>query len=452
MDILMPKVGLTMTEGTIVQWHKSEGELVRRGELLFTFETEKSTLEFESPLEGVLSRIVVLAGQLMPCLAPVAEILDDVRALIADAKEDAQKPDDHPEGPGEPAEPRVEGDRLVSERQSEIQRRPISPRARLRARELNVDLDSVPGSGPQGVVLERDILAFQPPPVATRKSIISPVAERVAAELDVDLASVQGSGPEGRITREDVERAAAGRQAPIAQPQSPAANPYGTPGSLQSLTPARRITAQRTAESARTVPHVTITTEADATALVSAREQLNAELNDKVSYNALLIAIAARALKEHPQLNASWTEKGIELHPAINIGVAVDTPRGLYVPVVRDATRPLIQIHRDLAGLVERTLSGSLSGDEFAAGTFTITNLGMYEIDVFTPIINLPQAAILGVGRIQGKPVARDEQVVVRQMMALSLSFDHRVVDGAPAAKFLQRVKALIERPFALMV
>ena len=164
-----------------------------------------------------------------------------------------------------------------------------------------------------------------------------------------------------------------------------------------------------------------MTTEADATALVSAREQLNAELKEKVSYNALLIAIVARALREHPQLNAYWDDGKVGLYQAINIGVAVDTPRGLYVPVVRDATRPLIQLHRNLSDLLARALAGAVTGDDFAAGTFTITNLGMYEIDAFTPIINQPQAAILGVGRILGKPVARGEQVVVRQMMTLSL-------------------------------
>ncbi len=402
MDILMPKVGLTMTEGTITQWHKREGERVGKGELLFTFETEKSTLEYESPLEGVLARILVPVGQVTPCLAPVADI-------------DRQSP-------------------------ASIPHAPVSPRARLRARELGIDIATVPASGPGGVVLERDVLACteRQSGAAARTT---PVAQRAAAELGVDLAAVKGSGPGGRITREDVDRAAESRR----QPPSP-------PPNLQALTPARRITAQRTAESARTAPHVTLTTEADATALVSAREQLIAELGEKVSYNALLVAIAARALKEHPQLNASWAEGGIALHNHIAIGVAVDTPRGLYVPVVPDASSPLVQIHRVLTELLARTLAGTAGNDDFSGGTFTITNLGMYEIDAFTPIVNQPQCAILGVGRIAGKPVARGEQVVVRQMMTLSLSFDHRVVDGAPAAQFLQRIKALIERPFALLV
>lgn len=424
MDILMPKVGLTMTEGSIVQWHKRPGDFVQKGELIFTFETEKSTLEYESPFEGVLTSILVPVGQVTPCLMPVA---------IISEKSEAEEP--------------------LSAAPESLVSNLSSPRARLRAHEKGIDIHDVSGSGPDGIVLERDVLAFKPQPDVVRAT---PVAERMAAELGIDLATLHGTGRDGLITKEDVEGRSQRLEGVGITPRgSPDVNPQDTPvadAQLQTLTVARRITAQRTADSAHNAPHVTVTTEANATALVSAREQLNAELNEKVSYNALLIAIVARALREHPQLNACWADGSIALYQAINIGVAVDTPRGLYVPVVRDATRPLIQVHRDLSDLLARTLAGNVSGDDFAAGTFTITNLGMYEIDAFTPIINQPQAAILGVGRIVGKPVARGEQVVVCQMMTLSLSFDHRIVDGAPASKFLQRVKALIERPFALLV
>jgi pyruvate dehydrogenase E2 component (dihydrolipoamide acetyltransferase) len=485
MDILMPKVGLTMTEGTIAEWRKREGEWVRRGEVLFTFETEKSSLEFESPFEGVLTRILAPAGQVIACLTPVA---------IVGEREQGREGAEEQGGAEKEEKEEIRGQKPEASR-SEGERRAVSPRAKLRAREMGVPMDAVTGSGPAGVVLERDVIdqalhqrthsgSVQASPISNLESpissspllprssappfpLITPVAARMAAELGVDVSALSGSGPDGRITREDVIRyyeasltahatdVTRATPSPISHLQSP--NPQSRISNLKSLTPARRITAQRTAESARTAPHVTLTTEADATALVSAREQLNAELNEKaekVSYNALLVCIAARALKEHPQLNASWSEdgKGVIWHEGIHIGVAVDTPRGLYVPVVRDATRPLIEVHRALTDVVARTLAGEVTSDDFGGGTFTLTNLGMYEIDAFTPIINSPEAAILGVGRIQGKPVARGEQVLVRQMMALSLSFDHRVVDGAPAAHFLQRVKALIERPFALLM
>jgi pyruvate dehydrogenase E2 component (dihydrolipoamide acetyltransferase) len=187
--------------------------------------------------------------------------------------------------------------------------------------------------------------------------------------------------------------------------------------------------------------------------LVSARNQLNAELPEKISYNTLLLAICAKALKEQPAINASWQDAGIVAHSQINIGLAVDTPRGLLVPVIRDAGgKPIPQLHREVTDAVARAGEGKSKPDELSGGTFTITNLGMFEVDGFTPIINLPEAAILGVGRIAPKPVAKGEQVVVRQMLTLSLSFDHRAVDGAPAGKFLQRIKQLIERPFALMM
>jgi pyruvate dehydrogenase E2 component (dihydrolipoamide acetyltransferase) len=196
---------------------------------------------------------------------------------------------------------------------------------------------------------------------------------------------------------------------------------------------------------------VTLTTEADATNLIGARRQLSEELGQKVAYDALLVALVARALAEQPGMNARLTEGGIEQIAEINVGVAVDTERGLLVPVVRDAgTKGLLQVQQTLAELAERALAGRSLPDDLAGGTFTITNLGMFEVDAFTPIINPPESAILGVGRIAAKPVAVDRQVVVRDMVTLSLSFDHRLIDGAPAARFLQRVKQLVERPFVL--
>lgn len=451
----MPKVGLTMTEGVIAQWHKREGDFVRKGERLFTFETEKSALDYEAPESGVLVRILVPEGQTAPCLTPVAQI--EAQRAVADSltsTPDAQLA-------GEASAVRRAGESSSS---LDRPRRPVSPRARLRAGELGVDLAQVAGSGPDGAVRERDVLSFaqsrQPKtPRAT------PVAQRMAAELGVDLSRVAGSGPEGRITREDVERAARGQWvAGVERGEavgSPAALLQSSPADYQPLSPARRITAQRLAANAQIAPHVTLFTEADAAHFVVAREQIGAELGEKISYNTLLVAICARALREHPYMNASWVDSlpdnpgqpGVARHSGIHIGLAVDTPRGLLVPVLRDAdAKPLAQIHHELNQLVARTLEGQVSPDELRDGTFTITNLGMFEVDGFTPIINLPQAAILGVGRIAKKAIATDDAIIARPMMTLSLSFDHRVVDGAPAARFLQRIKQLIERPFALMV
>jgi pyruvate dehydrogenase E2 component (dihydrolipoamide acetyltransferase) len=420
MEILMPKVGLTMTEGSITEWHKREGEFVKKGELLFNFETEKSTLEYESPAEGVLQKILIQTGQVTACYVPVAVI-------------------------GE------EGHESLVIRHSSL-KNPISPRAKMRAKELGVDVDTVIGSGPEGAVRERDVLA------AAEKSKVraTPVARRIADELGIDLALLKGTGRNGEITREDVEKTADDAALKPRRQTTEAASP-------QSLSPARRVTAQRMAENVRAAPHVTLTTEADASKLTSAREQISAEMGEKLSYNALLVAIVAKALREHPNVNASWDESRIISHESVHIGLAVDTPKGLFVPVLKDADKkPLMQIHRELNDLVLRTLEGKTKLDELRGGTFTITNLGMFDIDAFTPIINLPEAAILGVGRIVKKAVVETapngdahqtgDKIVARAMMTLSLSFDHRVIDGAPAAKFLQRIKQLIERPMALLV
>ncbi len=426
MDVLMPKVGLTMTEGTIVRWHKREGDVVHKGDLLFTFETEKSTLDYEAPASGRLSRILAAEGSTVACLTSVARIEESA-----------------PET-GQPSETSARAEGLP-----QAARRPCSPRARKRAQALGIDLERIVGSGPDGAIRERDVLAAAQATVRA-----TPLAERLAAELGISLDEIAGSGPSGRITREDVVRAAQGRSAGV----QPAAELVGA----QPLSPARRTTAQRLTANAQTAPHVTLFTEADATYLIAAREQLSAELKEKLSYNALFIAICARALKEHPYVNASWVaqlpdrpeQPGILQHAAIHIGLAVDTPKGLLVPVLRDAgTKPLAQIHQEIADLVARAQAGSLQPDELRGGTFTITNLGMFEVDGFTPILNLPEAAILGIGRLARKPaVMKDGAIVARTLITLSLSFDHRVMDGAPAARFLQRVKQLIERPFALLL
>jgi pyruvate dehydrogenase E2 component (dihydrolipoamide acetyltransferase) len=274
---------------------------------------------------------------------------------------------------------------------------------------------------------------------------VSPVARKVAGKESLDLATVTGTGPGGRIMRQDVERALAG------EPLAHSAQGLPTPPGIRPLTGLRAVIAERLSASWRERPHVTLTTEVDATNLVSARRQAMSELGQKVSYDALLVALVARALREHPDLNVRLAEAGLETVPDIHVGVAVDTDRGLLVPVVRDAgKKDLGQILVALSGLLERARTGRSLPDDLTGGTFTITNLGMFEIDAFTPIINPPESAILGVGRILSKPVGLEGQIVLRDMMTLSLSFDHRLVDGAPAARFLQRVKQLIERPFAL--
>jgi pyruvate dehydrogenase E2 component (dihydrolipoamide acetyltransferase) len=324
-----------------------------------------------------------------------------------------------------------------------------------------VDWTTLKGSGRTGRIVERDVrqaAALAQIAVARAgetlpgEARVSPVARRVAQELGVDLAQLAAQMPGKRIERADVE-AAVKQAAPVAGvPAAPTLATRSVP-----ITPVRRMTAERMASSAHTTAPVTLTTEVDATELVRLRNQLKGDGAQVVpSYTDLLGKLVAQALMEHPQVNARFEGESIVQSATVNMGIAVDTERGLLVPVVRDAqAKSLRQIAQESATLIERAKSGRISQDELHGGTFTITNLGMFEIDAFTPIINLPECAILGVGRIVPKQVVVDveaERVAIRHMLALSLTFDHRLVDGAPAARFLQRVKQYIEKPYLWLV
>ena len=447
MNIVMPKLGLTMTEGTLTEWLKQPGEAVRQGEILFLFESEKATMEYESPADGILGLHLLEIGSTVACGTPVVTLRTGTETI---------------KSPTVAAQSQI----AVSSSPPAINPTSVStattttatPAAKRRARELSVDIDNMVGRGPNGRVQLVDVEAAVEDMVTERHGdTVSPVARRLAADLGIELDGVQGSGGDGRVGRDDV--LAAARQAlsagptPLSATERPQVTERPTYSSRTTLSGVRNVIARRMSESAFSAPHVTLHTEADATALVEARRQINQELAGgiKISYNALLVALAARALREHPALNACLVDDEIRIYEAVNMALAVDTERGLLVPVIRNADQlDIIAIQDAGDASIQRALAGDSRPDDLSGGTFTLTNLGMYEIDAFTPIINQPQSAILGVGRIVSKPVDVGGQVVLRQMMALSLSFDHRIVDGGPAARFLQRVKQLIERPMAL--
>ncbi len=436
--MVMPKLGLTMTEATILEWRRGEGERVEAGEILLIIETEKVTLEIEAPASGVL-HILIPEGETVPVLEPIA-VLASGEPVLATAP--------HPpaatlQAGGAPGVHESQGAALASRSthhlRSAAQR--ASPKARALARDLGIALNALTGTGPRDMIVVADVqrAAADKPEIRA-----TPIARRLAAQNDVDLAAITGTGPGGRIMRQDIERAREG------MPGEPALG-VGAPVSIKPMSSLRAVIAERLSSSWQERPHVTLTTEADATNLVSARQQAIAELERKVSYDAFLVALVARALTEYPFVNVRFTQAGIEELPQVNVGVAVDTERGLMVPVIRNAPdKSLIEIQQSLQVLVGRALDSRSLPDDLTGGTFTITNLGMFEIDGFTPIINPPESAILGVGRILAKPVAVGREVVVRDTVTLSLSFDHRLIDGAPAARFLQRVKQLVERPFTL--
>ncbi len=459
MQIVMPKLGLTMTEGTLARWNKAEGDAVNQGDVLFEFENDKSVMEFESPVDGILTRIMVPAGETVPCGTMVAlletslaqsNIPGNREMDVSEGDEPTARIEDLPQPQLQPRPTTLPTSRLLS---------PIvaTPAAKRLARELGVDLSTLTGRGPLGRIqfadvemAARSLSSTTPPP--TRQTA-TPVARRLAAEFGLKLTQIGGSGSGGRVVKEDVLQAAAPHV-----PAKPSAK-------SQPLTGVRGVIARRMSESAFTAPHVTLFTEVDATALVEARRQLNAELVEpvgqaqdaaptRISYNTLLVAIIARLLPDHPHLNACIAGEEIYFYEDVNIALAVDTERGLLAPVIRQADRhDLVTLQRMSDALIDLALSGKISPEELTGGTFTITNLGMFDVDGFTPIINQPQAAILGLGRLVPKPaVAAGSEIVIRHMLTLSLSFDHRLVDGGPAARFLQGIRQLVERPFALLI
>ncbi|MEJ5312020.1 MAG: dihydrolipoamide acetyltransferase family protein [Anaerolineae bacterium] len=448
-DVILPMLGETMNDGVIVEWRKAMGEPVKRGEVLFAVETDKAILEVEASADGFLREILTPAGERVPVLAVVARLTDTP---------------DEPLGPvgqrvGESAEQRISestGEKMAPAPSSDVPSHLFAtPRARKLAEQEGVDLTKVVGTGQGGRIVEKDVAAYL---AAALK--VTPVARRLADSLDVDVSTVTGTGPAGRVTKEDVLKAS--QRVSEAAPLPSLATPSAPPARVLVETPmtgVRAIIAQRMHTSHITTAPTALTMEVDATAFAALREKLKThfakELGFNISYNDLLMVIVAKALRRFPALNARLDEAAGVIHQLdeINISLAIDTKRGLIVPVVRDVDRKgLLEIARITNDLVTRTRAGKVLPDELVGGTFTITNLGMYDIDAFTPLINLPEIAILGVGRIQDKPAVYNGEICIRKMMWLSLNFDHRLVDGGPASRFLQYIKQLIEDPDLMWV
>jgi len=448
--VILPKLGQTMEEGTIVEWLKSEGDTIGRGDVLFQVESDKAVLEVEAKTKGVLQKILVDKGIKVPVLTPVAIIAKPGEDISGALSEQAQGT---ATGPA-PSVPTNQAARPVPEVSSPSssgdgrERIFASPRARRVAAERGIDLSLISGSGPNGRIVEKDVLSFiEAQPAAT------PLARKVAREVgrrirpisaNVPLAQVPARG--ARVRAAEVRAAT---EVPVAPPPAE--------GEIVPLAGVRAVIAERMAASAHTTAAVTLQSVADATEFVAARTKLKAALADELGfnlgYNDLLAVIVARCLTEFPYMNVRLEESGIRHLEGVNLGMAVDSERGLLVPVIRNADKmTLKEFAVTFRELVARAREGKALPDDLSGGTFTITNLGMYGVDAFTPIINLPECAILGVGRIRPEPVVVDEEVAVRQRMWLSLTFDHRLVDGAPAARFLQGIVRYVEEPYLLLV
>ena len=439
--IVMPKLGLTMTEGTVSKWLKHEGDTVKEGEGLFEVETDKLTNTIEASVSGVLLKIVAAEGAEVPCLKPVAVIGEpgeDYAALLGGAAPAEPKAGaEAPAAPAAPAPARAPGERVLA-----------SPAAKKLAKSLGIDISLVSGTGPKGRITEEDVKNYKPAGAAPSPMLedsgpkvkASPLAAKVAADIGVELKDIPAHG---RVLAADILAAVqgAGTGPAPAAPREEAVPMNGM----------RKAIANNMLNSHMTSPTVTFNLGIDMTELKRLREQLKSD-DVKVSYTDLLVKIVAKALTEFPLLNCSVDGNKIIYKHYVNMGVAVALDNGLVVPNVRDADKKtLSEISAEVKELAAKAREGRLPMDALSGGTFTITNLGMYGIESFSPIINQPEVAILGVNTMEDKVVVVNGEICVRPIMNLSLTADHRVVDGSVAAQFLQRIKKLMENPALLL-
>ena len=440
--MLMPLLGQTMEEGTINKWFKNEGDQIKAGEPLLEVMTDKVNMEVESPESGVLRKILAQPDDIVPVKDPIAVIgsADEPIDDILGPPEPAARPAEAaaPQRPAAPApEPAPAPAAALGEG-----RVFASPAARRVAREQKIDIAALAGrgTGPNGRIVEKDVLDY-----AASAPKITPLAGKIAADLGVQAAAVEPTGIGRRVTSEDIRRAAA----------APAPGP--SIGQTIPFTGLRKAVAQAVAASAQSAVHVSLVAEVDMTECVKMRESMlediEARYGVRISYTDIIAKAVARAIEDKPIVNSSLQGDQIVIHDQINVGIATAVEGGLVVPVVKDVRGKTIpQISAEIKELVARARAGKASGEDFRGGTFTITNLGVYGIDSFAPIITPGQSAILGVCRIAEKPAVVQGRVEIRSMMNLCLTFDHRVMDGAPAADYLARLRQILESPYLMFM
>lgn len=451
--VIMPKQGLMMEEGTITQWLKKEGEEVAAGAPLFEMETDKLTITMDAEVNGTLLKIIHPEGDVVPITQPIAVIGtsgEDISALIdSDVPAAPVAEAALAETPAASAAATTAAERAPKERIFS------SPRARLRAEENGVDIAAVPGSGPEGLVIARDVNAY----IANRPAI-TPLAANMAKAQSIDLSDITGTGAGGKITTADLPGstpAAAGTPAPT--PAVPATTAPGqqTRGTrTEPMSGMRKAISRNMLASKSTNAQTSHRMVVDMTAAISLRSQYKA-LGIKVSYNDIIVRACAKALADMPIVNASVDGNSIVYHDYVNVGTAVSVPGGLIVPVIRDADIiGLTGIAERSAELMGKARDGRLTDADYHGGTFTVSSLGMFDLDDFVAIINPPESAILAVGKIAKTPVVvtsneGEDEIVIKSMCALCLSYDHRIIDGAEAAKFLQKVKNYLQNPVLLI-
>lgn len=446
--IIMPQAGQDITEGRVVKWLKAEGDTVKQGEAICEVETEKVVFEVESPVDGVLLKIIVPDGEKTQIFSTIGvvgapgETIDLAEFLAEDKKEEKGV---------DVADIRR---RLGEKEAADTGKIKVSGRARKLAEKKGVDLSAIEGTGPGGRIVEKDVMRAAEEG-ADVKVKISPVAKKMAEDHGIEIDKMKGTGSGGRIMKEDVRRAIEEKMRGKAVAEKPGAAAFKEVKEVVPIRGVRQVIFERMHQSLQQSAQLTLSMEVDAAELVRFRRVLGGGPEDeriRVSYNAILVKILARVLEEHPQINSSVVGDEIWSWESVNLGVAVDVEDGLVVPVVRDANKKdLIAIQKEMDELAEKAKSRRLIPDDLRGGTFTLTNLGFLDIEAFTPILNPPETGILGVGKIVEKPVVENGEIKVGQRMTLSLTFDHRIVDGADGGRFLKRVKAYIEEPYLLL-
>jgi len=447
-QVIMPKLSDAMEEGRVLQWMKQEGDRVQGGDVLASIETDKAEIELEAFGAGVLRKILVPAGEAVPVgrlIAIVAEPDEDISSLLAaapsapDAPPADVKPKPSPVLPGPPP-----GDREIPPTPP-ITERSMADETAPAMDESQTTAAPAPESAPQDT----------PHPTRPAESgwiPASPIARRMARDAGLDLSKISGSGPGGRILERDVEAFLATQ----AQRKGGAEVPVGAREfEDKELSTIRKTIAARMVQSKAPIPHFTVTVEADMGAALDLRASLNAiDPNaDKLSLNHILIKAVALALKRHPAINAAYVNGKVRLYTHVHIGVAVALEDGLIVPVIRECDRKTLgEIAREAKSLIERARGKKLRPEEYSGGTFAISNLGMYDVVEFTAVIDPAHGAILAVGAVEQKPVVVDGQIAVRHRLRLTGSFDHRIIDGAMAAEFLQELKRILENPVQLLL
>ncbi|MFC2159982.1 2-oxo acid dehydrogenase subunit E2 [Actinomycetota bacterium] len=474
-EVIMPKLGLTMESGTIEKWHKKEGDKVGEGDILFEVMTDKVSLEVESYNSGILRKILKVEGDEVPVTETVAYIgekdekIPDAPSLApsGDVKADVSV---KAEASGvevssvvaEPSTDTVEITSTAKNPEAADSRIKISPLARKIAGEKNIDITTIKGSGPRGRIVKEDIekiLAGVGKTDAPRQRIkISPLARKTAKEMGIDwkTESITGSGPGGRIIKEDIVSYNKTRVKSV--PSGAVVSGSMRIRSTEKLAGMRKVIAQRMSLSKSTIPHIVMSAKADATNLVQFREQLKEGIlkkhEIKITFTDLILKATALALRDNIGVNSSLQGDEYIIYEDVNVGMAISVEEGLIVPTIFSCDNlEIVDIARKRLDLIEKARDSKLALEEIQGGTFTVTNLGMFGIRNFSAIINPPQAAILAVGEIYEEPAVIDGgKIGIRSFMELSVSGDHRIIDGAVAARFLQNIVELIENPAMLVI